>query len=316
MDVNMDIEFHYYITYILARKSGYTISDASTIAYACQYTDDNNDIYTVNLSGGRRYENFISQTLDIFHPKNKKNHIYTCFHFLSGDFTSQQAGRTDGTQHIFNTTPNSENARKMFTAALKSGDIYRIGIAAHCYADTWAHQNFVGFKHGFNLQKGVIQRLIRIPVMMLVPGIGHAEFQEQPDIPNLRWVDRRLAGPQRMISNKQRFLDACEALFTCFAEHNGLDDIKQRWATLAAELDNAIGDESESVAKARGKKAKRISAYRAICPDMPQYDEKQWLMDAAEPMVSKFVKRCDRLWQRAGQVVERSCRSPSYCVGV
>lgn len=37
----MDIEFHYHITFILARKAGFNTKDSYIIAYSSQYTDDN-----------------------------------------------------------------------------------------------------------------------------------------------------------------------------------------------------------------------------------------------------------------------------------
>ena len=44
----MDIEFHYYITFILCRQAGYSGDDAYKIAYSSQYTDDNTHHYYVN----------------------------------------------------------------------------------------------------------------------------------------------------------------------------------------------------------------------------------------------------------------------------
>lgn len=295
----MDVEFHYYITYILARKGGYSRESAAAIAYASQYTDDNNDMYRVKLPGGRSYRNFISQTMDIFHPKSKKIHIYTCFHFFPGDYSADTARRNDGVLHIFNTTPDSANARRMFRAAMDSGDLCRIGIAAHCYADTWGHQNFVGVRHVFNKQKGLLPRLLRIPIIMLTPSIGHADFQEQPDIPNLQWTDRRLLGPNRAVDNKQRFMAASREIFRAFAARNGLKNIEQRWEELAGQLSSAIGEGSSSVAKCRCERVKRIEAYRAICPEMPEYCQKKWLDEAATPTVGRFIQFCDRMWLRA-----------------
>ncbi len=116
----MDIEFHYHITYILARKGGYSEEDASTIAYACQYTDDNNDKYEVILEDGSVYGNYISQTLNILRPKNKLVRIYTCFHFFPGEYWSDDAQRADCSLHLFNTTSDSPDAQTMFRTALEA----------------------------------------------------------------------------------------------------------------------------------------------------------------------------------------------------
>lgn len=60
----MNIEFHYYITYILARQAEFDPEDAYKIAYSSQYTDDNNFHYYVNYDDGGHYLNEITQTLD------------------------------------------------------------------------------------------------------------------------------------------------------------------------------------------------------------------------------------------------------------
>jgi hypothetical protein len=36
----MDIEFHYYMTYITALRAGFRVDDAYTIAYSSQYDDN------------------------------------------------------------------------------------------------------------------------------------------------------------------------------------------------------------------------------------------------------------------------------------
>ena len=37
----MDIEFHYYMTFLIAGKAGFGKDDTATIAYSSQYVDDN-----------------------------------------------------------------------------------------------------------------------------------------------------------------------------------------------------------------------------------------------------------------------------------
>lgn len=37
----MDIEFHYYVTYLVYIKAGFNKNEAEIIAYASQYVDDN-----------------------------------------------------------------------------------------------------------------------------------------------------------------------------------------------------------------------------------------------------------------------------------
>ena len=139
----MDIEFHYYMTYLIAAKAGYSVSDSTIIAHAAQSVDDNHIPVRLVDDGGISYENSISQTMDILRP-HEDSLIYPIFHFIPGDPKAPSTRRTDGVERQMVTTPNSALANKMLDAALKSKDLYRIGVSAHGYVDTWAHQNFVG----------------------------------------------------------------------------------------------------------------------------------------------------------------------------
>ncbi|MDA8104143.1 MAG: hypothetical protein M0Z71_02065 [Nitrospiraceae bacterium] len=49
----MDIEFHYYMTHLIALRAGFKPDDAFKIAYASQYTDDNENV-TKWKAGTRR----------------------------------------------------------------------------------------------------------------------------------------------------------------------------------------------------------------------------------------------------------------------
>ena len=94
----MDIEFHYYVVYILARKAGFAKNDSYLIAYSSQYVDDNNYHYYINFEDGGHYINAVSQTMDITKPSAKRQKIYPLFHFLPGDPDRLTAKRKDGKQ--------------------------------------------------------------------------------------------------------------------------------------------------------------------------------------------------------------------------
>ena len=44
----MDKELHYYMTYLIAAKAGFGLTDARDIAYASQYVDDNGMIFEIS----------------------------------------------------------------------------------------------------------------------------------------------------------------------------------------------------------------------------------------------------------------------------
>ena len=165
----MDIEFHYYMTYIIALRSGFKADDAYTIAYSSQYTDHNDYPYEI-VDETFPYKNHISQTMDITKPKDELLRIHPYFHFFPGnkrEIVNNSYPRKDGKLHLLNTIPNNMNVKRLFTKSLKSIDFYKIGIATHTYADTFCHQNFVGFKECFNNMEGFLAQII--------PSVGHAD---------------------------------------------------------------------------------------------------------------------------------------------
>ncbi|MDD4617513.1 MAG: hypothetical protein PHW76_10510, partial [Alphaproteobacteria bacterium] len=143
----MDVEFHYYITYLLATRAGFIPAEARKIAIASQAVDDNKIFCGISDASGARYKNQISQTIDILKPAAELAHIYPVFHFvpwggLAGNGTRPPSPRKRGGWPETTAAPNSVIARKMVRNAFglppsSEERIYRIGIALHAYADTW-----------------------------------------------------------------------------------------------------------------------------------------------------------------------------------
>ncbi len=110
-----------------------------------------------NEGEASEYCNYISQTMNILKPKHKLFCIYPVFHFFPGEPQDRRAWRKDGKMHWLTTPPNSENADRMLEAALATEDLYRIGIACHAFADSWAHQNVTGYYEEY---KAIIENLL------------------------------------------------------------------------------------------------------------------------------------------------------------
>lgn len=232
----MDIEFHYYMTYLIAARAGFPPEEARTLAHACQHVDDNCYLISVDAdSPETAYTNYISQTLDITRPRKAMLRVYPAFHFVPGDPVEKGAARKDGLMHKLNTTPAGANAVEMLESALVSVNIYRIGIACHAYADTWAHQNFAGYHHEFNEMSGPDYK-------RLVPCIGHGEAGHNPDIPGLVWEDPRLQVPE--VDNRERFAAAARDLYVRLKEYRDGDASDAE--ALVDDLRSAIGDPDES----------------------------------------------------------------------
>jgi hypothetical protein len=73
----MDIEFHYYVTYLVAMKAGFSSIDSYKIAYSSQYIDDNEkQIIICNDIGEEIYRSTVTQSCNPSKEPNKLNRIY------------------------------------------------------------------------------------------------------------------------------------------------------------------------------------------------------------------------------------------------
>ncbi len=270
----MDMEFHYYITYIIALRAGFGPKDAFIIAYASQYIDDNTTIYTINKGGADEYSNYISQTTNILKPQKELMRIYPAFHFMPGtlsEIAGDPARRRDGKLHLMNTIPDSGNSRQLLQAAFDSHDLYRIGIATHMHADTFAHQNFVGFKESFNGMKGLFESI--------APDIGHADAGYRPDRISLVWEDQRLVPGHSKIDNTKRFIKAAECIYQ---EYAGCLNASPDSRDVMAQIEWAIGKHNDD-------KNDRIDRYKELIgSDLIEYDKKSWFKEAVD-LVNKDI---------------------------
>lgn len=207
--VLMQKDFHYYIIYALAKEAGYEDNEANIIAYASQYVDDNTDReYTVSDSFGEFYVSFpskigksgeyyfpiITQAVDITSFKlSVQRYVYAPFHFIPGDNNVDIKGK----KNPLCTTIGCKTAKNILQAALNGmNDYYKIGIALHTYADTWAHERFSAFHEDWN-------RVFKFNIFKnLPPNIGHGEVFEKPDEISTEWVDERF-GKKRSKTEKE-----------------------------------------------------------------------------------------------------------------
>lgn len=271
----MNIEFHYYMIYYLAKKAGFSSDDAYVIAYSSQHTDDNRTRYKVKIDDENTYSNYMSQTMNIKKPMETLMRVYLCFHFLPGDYETSSAYRRDGKLHLLNTTPNSENAKKIMNETMALNCLYRLGISLHVLADTWSHQNFIGCKDYVNADYA-------IAIKKLIPNIGHADFLHQPDEVALKWSDNRLIPSHAEVRNKKRMLVACKECFSWLIKYKDKDvtpvDIDNKWADIFVELSDAMGDEYEGCDH---HKDRRISKYKKLIGDsFKEYEDEGWFNES------------------------------------
>lgn len=314
----MDFEFHYYITGYIANRAGFSVSDSKTIAYASQFVDHNYMAYDVadpkeqsncsaigkDLYTGEVYSNYISQTKNIFKPRLDMMRIHTLFHFVPGDPLFSNGRRKDGKMHWLNTTPNSILSQQMITGALDTGNLYRIGIASHTYADTWAHQNFVGLNDNFNGFAGnhdlSKMNLLKRLVSSTIPNLGHSDAFLHPDRVGRKWTDPRLLNSE--IDNNERFILAAENLFYQYVRY--LKD-EEDWLPLWLPVKQVLLYIME-----KKKQSARIHDYLTIMPWLPVYNKDLWfdlaikrevrgLKDFINEILPGFTMFKDKYWWRA-----------------
>lgn len=194
----MDIEYHYYITYLIALACGFKIHEAYIIAYSSQMVDDNDIKYTIYDRYNKKilYKNLIPSITEKNINLYKLEKVLIPFHFLP-DVKINNI-RKDKIKHKFNTIKNSKLAQFILTNALKSKNLYWIGIATHAFVDTWAHQNFIGKNSNYNAFNNTLAKLL--------PNIAHLDALDKPDLVGLIWKDTRLKNEK--INNVKRFLEA------------------------------------------------------------------------------------------------------------
>lgn len=246
----MDLNTHYYAVLALCRRLGIKADTAGKIAYASQYVDDaliKRIIFKKTPRG---------VPCHLFGKKRGLDHTATCprimtvwnyrprimieelvpFHFIP-------AGRGSSFQEKIRTFPDSPLLRSLGETAVRSGNIYLMGIFLHVLGDAYAHQGFSGMISRRNRLSGLKVRrssirgfneyvinhyMIYIDSTIsrifgrVLPIYSHSHAGTLPDIASAEWSYRydtgksfiaryRYSGP---ISNPQRYRQAFEEMKT------------------------------------------------------------------------------------------------------
>jgi len=293
----MDMEFHYYITYLITTRAGFDAKTAQTIAYASQYVDDNDIVYEISANSPQAYSNYISQTINILAPQSKLLRIYPLFHFVPGEYSQDSTRRCDGKLHLLNTTPNSKNARDILSSALNTQNPYRIGLACHTYADTWAHQNFTGNYDVFNaIKSGILSRWI-------IPRIGHAGARKDPDRINMTWEDPRLIQSLSNRENTPIYLEAVRCMFEHMRRHINANCPSSRVSSdgdkLIKDIRTAIGGTKPADGTSRIKRYRSLSRMPEYGGnELEEYDVDAWMDHAVNEEVRAFRIRAKTVIRR------------------
>jgi len=236
----MQIDFHHGTTYVVARLAGFNHNEASIIAHSAQYVDDSTNAGAIRFNNGIHFHRISSahKSFDYRNFRQLANYqVWLPFHFLPGN-GGLPPGQSPPGRPIDKLIcyPNSYVAQDMVRHCILCRrdpfHLYRLGIVMHVYADTWAHQGFVGINHRINqaklildsqgkpdcestqrvrryFNKSLLQRLASLFVSEALP-LGHGAVLSNPDKPFLKWGYINGLGQRIERDNPKDFLEAAE----------------------------------------------------------------------------------------------------------
>jgi hypothetical protein len=303
----MQIDMHYYGVYCLARTAGLNQETAHTIAYASQFTDDSvqNEVEHNQEHGAAVVaEETAHHATDVenLSPANQR-WVWVPFHFLPGN-----AGGSYRERLICR--KDSAVAHEMLNHYLDNADLpfasQLMGVAAHVYADTFAHYGFSGVASELNLVErtsleytiakktiqahvdkkkenfwdrfaaGLDQAITGISGQVaedLTGGLGHAAVATLPDRPFINWklkyeAKRFLVRPSENRCNPETFLEGCEKLHALFCRFakRRPDLARPKTRLDFGELSGELG----KIIRFEGKKEQRIAKWQGFWGTVPQ----------------------------------------------
>jgi hypothetical protein len=292
----MNIEFHYYAVYALALEAGFDENAAFLMAQSSQEVDDSTTALSFDPPRGR-VDLAVTQNY-LFWNDSVKRDIYLPFHFVPGNADEAAAARADGHRNRYAVTPNSENVKELLVASFKDKDPYLMGIAAHAFADSWAHQNFCGLLDDDN-DVGASSLAAGLPPA------GHLQALSSPDDPGARWQDPRLRPEHRLVVNSERFAAAATKLFRY----------------LRVYLGRPFNDDELVVAKfeaiwAKPSRDERISDY-VIGWNLRPHEARLWRREAGAPVnrsALSGIRHYDKLAWAKNQLAQAAGGAPAAIV--
>lgn len=255
----MQLDMHFYGTYVMARTAGLKPGICKTIATASQFSDDNAAKSHIEFQDGGRIDaqataHHVSDVIINRDPEDQRQ-VWVPFHFLPGNdggsFSERLVCRQD-----------SAIAQEMVTHHIGYANhdvgVCLIGIAAHVYADTFSHFGFSGVgsrrnkvdNDSFEFDDGLdpdmadyIKEKTRVFFTRYGKGggfianikswlaetvsgaLGHGAVATYPDRPYLKWSFTYEYPRRQRVErdNSKHFLNGCRALhsmFTRFGKEN------------------------------------------------------------------------------------------------
>lgn len=236
----MQIDMHYYSTYVLAAAAGFPKESAEVIAYSSQYVDDQNTIL-LRITGtqegilgiptahhpvdaGKRATQLFTRSID------DSRLVWVPFHFLPGG-----EGETFEDRVICRKDSAIANEMMQHHIKVASGNTFGLemmGIVSHVYMDTFSHYGFSGIPserneinelslrfddHDRSTVEKMKAKLIEFKdsyqtLVGELPHLGHGAAGTYPDMPFLKWDFTYSDGRTCTRNNPETFLEGCEKL--------------------------------------------------------------------------------------------------------
>ena len=292
----MQIDMHYYGTYAMARAAGLTPEAAKIVATAAQFVDDNAQKETIEFKDGGR----LDAEATAHHAFNFKNidredqrKIWVPFHFLPGNQGSSYTERLVCRMNspilgdMLKFTLSQVEQKEQFALQL-------IGIAAHVYADTFAHYGFSGissrrnkidgnsfefsglspemedyiemkadkFRENYPKEEGLLANVKSWFAETFSGALGHGAAVTFPDRPYLVWkfdYEYPETTPSPLRNNPETFLQGAHALHEFFSQ---VAKTNPEFAGGNQMKFSAIELEVKAIIEKEGKKKKRILAWQ------------------------------------------------------
>lgn len=237
----MQYDMHYYGTYAMAAAAGIPKTDAEIIAYSAQTVDDQNfeDLLAAETGEGvygiataHHPLATAEKALSRFARRDDDDCrlVWVPFHFLPGNQGSTFRERVIARQ-------DSALAQEMMDHFIQGATgpfaLQSISIAAHTYADTFAHYGFSGIESKLNSvePESIVTEHARHATMLDImkkkwaalearfgaaPELGHGAVLTFPDLPYLEWSFTYVNGTKESRKNQQTYFQACSRLYEYF----------------------------------------------------------------------------------------------------
>lgn len=237
----MQKDYHHAVTYVVARLAGMPHGEANTVAHCAQYVDDATNDGELRFDNGAMYRRLASahKMLDYKNLEELENHlVWVPYHFLPGNGGLPAGENPDGSfiEKLI-CWPNSPVAHDMIRETIAERErpygLHRLGVSAHVFVDTWAHQGFAGIKHEVNEvsdlrgadgepDESLIDRVADYFSGLLqsqIPSLGHGQALSNPDLPYAEWSYTDGLGRQVVRNNRVDFVEAADELCKVFQRY-------------------------------------------------------------------------------------------------